>query len=790
MGFSISQKTLEALGWPEILARVAERARTPQARTRIDQQGLFAADAASVRGQLAETREARALLEAGASPPLGGVALLSQSLARARKGGALAAGELLEVAGSLGALQDTARMLGHAEAEAPSLASVAQTIAPQAPLRAEIESCLDPAGEVRDEASPALADARRDVRRLGAEIQERLGRILRDPSVQSSLSDHYFTVRNDRYVLPVRADARAGVRGIVHDASRTGTTLFVEPEALVELNNRHKQAELAAEQEILRVLRELSQAVAEAADDIEAGLATLARLDLAFARAEFSRELRGVEPEVGDSGVLRLPQLRHPLLEEADAVANDLRLGDDFSVLVLSGPNAGGKTVAMKSMALAVLFTHAGLFVAAAAPARVDLFESVLADIGDEQDIHEHLSTFSAHMANLAEIVAGGSRHSLVVLDEIGVGTDPGEGAAIAQAVLEALADAGARVVTTTHYNLLKEMAEVDERFANASVELDPETFAPTYRLRMDLPGASSASSVAARMGMRRDVLERANEILSREDQRLEGMLRELSASRAALAHEQDRARQQSAESEAVRSLYSAKLERLGARRDELFRAMRKDLDTAFGEAHEQVASVIRELQRGASAQEAARARERLLELRERVEIEQPTPEQPAPSQLDWRRARPGDAVSIEAGRPAVLLALPDRRGRVTVGLGSARVVVPMERVHAASEEPARQRGRVRRPAESSGVLPDTLGSDRCDLRGLRVDEAVDRLDAALDQASSAGCSQLCVIHGVGTGALRRAVHEHLARSAYVERFLPGAPDEGGDGVTLAYLGS
>ena len=805
VGFGISQKTLERLEWPEILARLAELVQTPQTRARLlaaaadDPPGtsLFEASAAGVRERLAETAEANAILAQGDAPPIGGAAQLATSLARARKGGALDAAQLLEVASTLTALHETARFLERRAEAAPRLAALAETIADQPVLRADIEGSLAPSGEVRDEASAALADARHEAHRLAGEIQGRLAHALRDPNIQSCLSDSYYTVRNDRYVLPVRADSRGGVRGIVHDASRSGTTLFVEPEALVELNNRHKQAELAIEQETRRVLRELTEGVADAAAEIEAGLTALEIVDLAFARARFGQAYDAVEPEVGDEGVIRLPQLRHPLIPKDEAVANDVRLGEGFTVLVLSGPNAGGKTVTMKTVALAVLFVRAGLFVPAAGKARVDLFDTVLADIGDEQDIREHLSTFSAHMANLARVVRDANARSLVVLDEIGVGTDPGEGAAIAQAVLEALADAGARVVTTTHYNLLKEMAEVDERLANASVEFDPETLAPTYRLRMGLPGTSSASAVAARMGLRRDVLERADELLSREDRRLDRMLPELSASRAALEHEQREARRLRAETETVRGEYRTKLEKLQARRDKLYRSMRDDLDRAFRDAHGQIAQVVRDLQRGGSAQRAAKARESLLDLEARAaeaEAKAGVAKQEASDlePVDWNRIRPGDPIVVQDAGTAILVALPDRRGRVAVRLGSARVVLPMERVGAAPAQETKpaepEQAHVRMPAPPAGEEPGA-GPSRCDLRGLRVDEALDRLVEALDRAASAGLDHFLVVHGIGTGALRRAVREHLAESPYVKRFLPGAPEEGGEGVTIVDLG-
>ncbi len=805
MPFRVAQKTLERLDWPQVLARLAGHARTPRGRARLASPdaatALFETTPEGVRARLAETREARALRLEGIAPPAGELADPAEPLARARRGGVLSARALLDLRGVLLALAQTRRLLAPRAQEAPGLAQLAGSLGDETPLAEAIDRALDPAGEVRDEASPALADARREGRRLAGAIEAGLAKLLRDPGLRERLSDTYFTVRNDRYVLPVRADARGSVPGIVHDASRSGTTLFVEPEALVELNNRHKQAELVVVQETLRVLRDLGERAAERAASIEADLDTLGQLDLAFARAALADEMQACEPNVGREGILRLPALRHPVIPASEVVPNDLALGEGWRVLVLSGPNAGGKTVAMKAVALAVLLVRAGLFVPAAPGARVDLFDEVLADIGDEQDIREHLSTFSAHMANLARIAREASPRSLVVLDEVGVGTDPGEGAALAQAILEELADAGARVVATTHYNLLKEMAEVDPRFANASVELDPQTLAPTYRLRMGLPGASSATAVAARMGMPGAVLDRANELLDREDRRLDRMLSELAASRASLEREQREAEHLRAESEAVRAEYGERLERMRARRDELYRSMRHDLDRAFRDAHGRVAEVIRELQRGGSARDAARARERLLALEaEAREVVAPPVEEakeagaappivPSPA-VDWRFARAGDAVTLRDGGSATLLALPDRRGRVAVRVGSARVLVPTERVASLRGDSRPAAPRVAFEPAGGGARGDVVGGGtaRCDLRGLRVDEAQDRLAAELDRALAGGHARLEIVHGVGTGALRRAVRELLAASPFVKDVADAPPEEGGDGVTLAEL--
>ena len=818
MAFLVAQKTLERLEWPQVMTRLQRHCRTPQAHARLApvepdrdtdeaaDHDVFADTEVAVRERLAQTSEARQLLDAQESPPLGGVARLDDSIRRAGKGGALSAMQILEVGSSLRALHATQRFLQRRADRAPRLEALAVGIEDQPELARTIEASIDDAGAVRDGASRALADARRDGARLSGELQSRLARYLQNPDIKRSLSDSYYTVRNDRYVLPVRSDARSRIRGIVHDASNSGTTVFIEPEGAVELNNRLKQAELTVTREELRVLRDLSARIAAALPQLESGLRALEQVDLAFARAHLSQEMEAVAPEVARDGRFDLAQLRHPLLPPEEAVANDLRVGSDFTVLVLSGPNAGGKTVAMKAVALAALFVRAGLHVPAEPGARVALVDAILADIGDDQDIRESLSTFSAHMVKLAHIVKASTAHTLVVLDEVGVGTDPSEGASLAQAVLERLADSDARVIATTHYNLLKEMAEVDERFCNASVEFDPETLAPTYRVHLGAPGSSSATAVAARMGMPSAVLDRANQLLDREDRRLDRMLAELATSRATLEHEQREVTRLRAESEATRDQYRAKLERLQERRDKLFDAMRTDLDSAFRDAHAQVAGVIRDLQRGGTAQDAAHARTRLqtLETRTRAAEEEAglrdsaAPDAPPARPVDWRRARPGDAVAVPAGQTGTLESLPDRRGRVTVRVGSARLVLPAERVQAAgagAEQPhspsAQRRPSDGASATETGLAPDAMqagGTLRCDLRGMRVLEALDAADEAIDRASAEGRLAALFIHGHGTGALRKAVREHLAKSPLVEKLRPGDREEGGDGVTFAML--
>ncbi len=793
MPFQVAARTLERLEWSQLTARWAQHARTPQGLAKLEgaPEALFEPTRAGVAARLAETAQAVAILAEDQVPPLSGIGDMSAWLDRLAKDGLLGGEELLTLARTLDAIRETVRFLANHAELAPDLADLGFVLVCHEDLAAAIHGSIDDEGEVRDAASRELAAARREVREITGSAKDRIERMLRTPELREVLQDDYYTVRGDRFVLPIRADFRGRVPGIVHDASASGTTVFIEPQALVDLNNRLKQAELTVLRETRRVLQALSERAAPAVPDLRADLEVLCQLDLAFARGRLARELDATEPALDDEGRFWLPLLRHPLLPADESVPNDVRLGDPEHVLVISGPNAGGKTVAMKAVALAALMARAGLFVAADDGARVAVVDRVLADIGDEQDIRQSLSTFSAHMANLARIVDVADPKSLVVLDEIGVGTDPGEGAALAQAVLETLADRGARVITTTHYNLLKEMADVDHRFANASVEFDAETLAPTYRLKLGSPGSSSATAVAARMGMADDVLDRARALLEREDRQLDRMLVELSTHRAALQREREEVAALREQGESVRDDYRAKLERLQERRDHLFESMRAELEDSFKQAHAEVAGVIRELQRKGSAQEAARAREKLLGLEDRArEAEQtqrgraPAPETPRPA-LDWTRAQPGDPVSVPGGRTGTLQSLPDRRGRVVVQAGSARLTLKAEQVGPA----AGGAGAAPKRVHHVEIPPAPRGAGgRLDVRGERVDAALARVEQALDDAARGGRPELVIVHGIGRGALQSAIREHLQRLPQVDHFEAGDPEAGGEGVTVAHL--
>jgi DNA mismatch repair protein MutS2 len=796
---------LERLEWPRLVEHLAGLASTAQGAERC-REDPFQPTRAAVLERLAETGEARALLDADANPPFGGVSDLRAELAELALGRTLAGPELARALATLDAARRVRDSLLRSAEQAPRLCALAQTLPELAGLSRALAALITPEGEVRDQASPELARARRRVRELEAEVETIIARALRDPEIREHLQDEYATFRENRPVLPVRAGSGQRVRGIVHDVSSSGTTVFIEPEAAVEAGNRLRIARIEVERETLRVLRLASEALRERALEIAAQGTTLAALDAALARGRLSRRLDASAPELVATPVLELRGLRHPLLlleaglAPDDVVASDLALPDGAQCLVISGPNAGGKSVAAKAVGLAALALRAGLHLPCAPGSRMSICDSVLADIGDEQDLRAGLSTFSARMRNASRILAEADAGSLVILDEIGEGTEPGEGAALAQALLEALVERGARVIATTHFNRLKELAGSDPRFANASAEFDARSLAPTYRIHAGVPGSSGAMFAAERMGLDPAVVERARGLLDREDRRLEALTRSLSELRQELEAERALASRAREQTELAREAYERRLSTLRRSREAQLAAMKTELESAFKAARAEIAAVVRSLQRGEGApssgaeagRSANRAQQRLREIAARSSAaEREHAEQPAAAAaVEAALLVPGMRIEL-AGVPgeAVVLEAPDRRGRVAVRSGSARSLVPLQRVarvlgpRPAAHAPPRVRVAVERAA-------DGPGSVECDLRGLRVDEALERADAHLQAHLGLGSLQLVFIHGHGSGALRDAVRGWLRGVAEIAELRSGAPGEGGNGVTIVRLES
>jgi DNA mismatch repair protein MutS2 len=805
VSFRCDPATLARLEWQRLLDCLAAQAATVRGAESL-RAGVFPATHGSVRERLAETSEARALVDLGREPGFAGVADLRVELAELGRGRTLHAGELAKLLATLEAARRVRESLVGNAALAPRLAALAETLPDLRALERSLALVITPAGEIRDDASPDLRRLRRRVRELEGEIERKMARHLRDPDVQPHLQDSYSTFRESRPVLPVRVDARQRVRGIVHDVSSSGTTVFIEPEEVVETGNRLRLAQTELVREIERLLRELCEGALACRLELDGMGATLEALDAALARGRLSHKSLGVAPDVEVESELELRGLRHPLLlleaglELDDVVPNDLVLVDGARCLVISGPNAGGKTVAAKAVGLAVLSVRAGLHVACDPSSRVPILDAVFADIGDEQDLRAGLSTFSARMANLAAIVHSADARTLVIADEIGEGTEPGEGAALAQAILEALVAKSAFVLATTHFNRLKELAGGDSRFLNASAEFDFATLLPTFKIQQGQPGSSGAMWAAQRMGLAEPVVERARELMDREDSRLEALTRGLSELRQELESERLAALRMRAESEAVRSAYETRLAALRSAREQALAAMKADLESAFARARAEIAQVVHGLQKGEGAGERERGRAantaqaELGQIRERtVTVERAHADEPASetgAEINLAELAKGMRVEIAGIREtAVVVEAPDRRGRVAVRVGGVRTVVPRERITrvlTAPSAPAQSRLAARVSVERAHA--DESSRLDCDLRGLRVDEAMERAEAALQRLLGRGGGRVVFIHGHGTGALRNAIRAWLRLMPGVESFAPGDPREGGNGVTVATL--
>jgi DNA mismatch repair protein MutS2 len=779
----------DVLGWGAFQSLLARCAATPYGRDRADALAP-ARDLAAVHAALAETGEARGALTAEGPPPWDGVTDVRPTLTRsAPEGAALDGPALVALGRTLGAVARLGAYARAIAAPAPGLAARCRALPACEPLAAAIEHQLDPDGRLLDRASPRLRAIRRHLQALRGEIEARLTRLLDRADIAPALQERYVTVRNGRSVLPVRGDARRAVRGIVHDRSGSGATLFVEPEEVVELNNQLVQRGLEERDEELRLLTELTAQVHARLPELAGLVDGLASLDLAFARAALAERLGASAPEVSDGGDLELLAARHPLLvaqrgeRDSPVVPVDLRLPADRPGLVITGPNAGGKTVALETVGLLVLMAHAGCHLPVAPGGRVPLTDQVLAVIGDEQSLAQDLSTFSSFVRQVRDILATATARSLVLLDELGAGTDPAEGAALGAALVEALLDRGARVVATTHLEPLKVFAETEPRCRNASVAFDAERLEPTFRLEYGRPGPSYALTIGERLGLPEPVITRARVHLGEAGRRLEALIADLVArERAADAAVAEATRR---EADAVSAL--ARAEQARARAEAEAARVRR-------EAHAEARRLLVE------------ARRQVGQELDRLKAEDVTRRQAQEAYHRLRSAeaelRPPPAAPLEAEPLAVgevRLRTLGLRGRVvaeeaetvTVQAGRLTVRVPrseLEAVPGAGAAPAGPRPTAAARAATVSVPARDGASRELHLLGWTTDEARPAVEKFLDDAVLAGFDSVRIVHGKGTGALRRAVEELLRGHPLVARFRPGGPGEGGTGATVVDL--
>jgi DNA mismatch repair protein MutS2 len=826
----ISPKTLDDLGWPTLVDHWARRCATRRGEAHVRAAQLLAT-LDEARARAAEIAEARALASRDAALPLGGIADVAAAIARVRKAAALEAPELVAVATTGRALARLRAHLRERRDAAPRLAARAEAIADLGHVYHPILEAFDPDGRLVDHASDALGPLRRALAAIKGQLEKRMGTLLTDERFAPYLQDGYYTQREDRYVLPIRTDGKGFVRGIVHGTSQSGQTLFIEPEEIVDLNNRAKLAEAEVLDEERRILARFSGWVAEEADAFDAALAAAELLDVVAAAAIMADDTVAAEPIFDEAPRVALLHARHPLmlLAERRCVANDVTVAAGTTLLI-SGPNAGGKTVALKTVGLAALMTRAGLHLTAESGSAMGWFPDVRTDIGDAQSLEHDLSTFSGHMVNLRELLATAGPGSLVLIDEIAVGTDPEQGAALAQSVLEALAARGVTSIVTTHYERLKALAAADgdgdggaARFANASVGFDLGRLEPTFKLHLGVPGSSGALAVARRMGIPEDVVERARELMGPEVAKVEDLLASVADQRRRIEEERAALLAELEAAEADRAAARAARERSMARFEKQTRAAHGEALSALKAARREIDDVRRDLKRrAAEAAEAAAAAAPLDLVREatrrlaepgavvaRHEPKRPTP--PGTPATPDKLVAGAPVIVPRLGRAEVVALLPD--DKVEVRVGAMRAMIPIRDVLMDSHRAARRAAEAAQPrAEAAagagpgagggaaapvalvdGVPAGGRASARTldttlDVRGNRVDEAIDQVDRFLDESLLAEREAIFVIHGHGTGALRAAIRGHLQGHRAVEKFRPGEQSEGGDGVTVAFL--
>jgi DNA mismatch repair protein MutS2 len=808
----MDSESLQRLEWPTVVGHLVACAATSHGADRCRAIAILS-DARDVAEALTLTQEARDLAGMTQGIPLGGIRDLRDALRRVEQGGNLDPQSLNDIAETLAGAKRVADFLrNHAEAF-PGLSDMAVPLHPLPDVVRELRRCLDPAGTVRDDASPELGLIRRSISKLQAHIKSETGRLL--GTLADYLQDHLVTVRGDRYVLPVRAKFKSKVPGLVHDQSASGQTLFIEPMALVNLNNDLQKARLDERDEIARILEALTELVGRHLWDIRSTDDGLSEIDFVSARARLADRWNGYAPRLGED--VRFYKARHPLLVEAklgDAdrplVPIDLVL--DAPALVVTGPNTGGKTVTLKTLGLCALMVQAGLHPPVGMGSESRVFERVYADIGDEQSLAESLSTFSGHMRNLVRLLDRANPRSLVLLDELGAGTDPAEGAAIARALIEELVRRGTRLVATTHLADLKLLAFQSEGIRNASVEFDTATMNPTYRLLMGVPGHSNAIAIARRLGFPRLLADRAQQYFesgSDDATRLVGELSKERGEALSLKLAADEARQRA---DALEREYQAKLVSWSEERKRLKAEALADLRLAVEAGEAEVKDVIAELKGNRTGQGAHKAGERLRHLRRKLQTQTAEPRRPAPEVISA-----GDKVYLpRLGQTGVVQSPPDASGEIVVLVGLLRVTAkvgevesPLDAPPAAKQPRGLPSGSARRWPDSKGA-PDGIGTKRAkaisagptgglaglragvahelDLRGLQVHEALPEVERFLDAAFADGVEAVLLIHGAGTGALRRAIRDHLQTLPYARSFRPGGHGEGGDGVTIVSL--
>lgn len=749
-------------------------------------------DLKKVENLLTQTDDAVALSGRFGAPSFGGAKNCSGHLRRAQAGGCLTTGELLAVAETLKIIRTVKEWHSRFANMETSLDSYFSGLVSNKFLEEKITSAIISEEEISDKASPALSDIRRKIRTASSKAREVLDKIIHSTTYIKYLQDAIVTQRDGRYVVPVRSECRNNVPGLVHDTSSSGATVFIEPMGVVQANNDIKMLKAKEEEEIERILFELSASAGDFADSIIRSYANLAELNLIFAKANLAYSMRASKPVMNDKGIIDIKQARHPLINKDRVVPVDIVLGKSFDTLVITGPNTGGKTVTLKTLGLLTLMAMCGLLVPCADNSELSVFRRVLVDIGDEQSIEQSLSTFSAHMTNIIQIIKLANAGSLCLIDELGAGTDPVEGAALAIAILEKLRNRHAKIASTTHYAELKEFALRTEGVENGSCEFDVATLKPTYRLLIGVPGKSNAFAISKRLGMENEIVDRARQLVSNESRQFEDVVEKLEKRRQSLEKQLENANRLTAKANTEKQKAENEIQKARQKAEQEIEKAKQEAQRIISRTRAQADALVEELEKARKAKDmSAQARSQLKREIDKMEnAADPIKAKNAPNG-EYRLPRPlkvGDTVLIyDIDKNATVLAPPNKDGLVLVqaGIIKTRVDIKNLRLLKSQDKPNVSRfSNTRNVPSKLDVRPET----EVDVRGETAFDAVNIVDKAIDNAVLANISKITVIHGKGTGVLRREINQYLKTNKAVKSHRLGVFGEGEDGVTIIEL--
>lgn len=785
-------KTLSVLEYNKIIEQLIEQAGSEMTRKVISELKPYN-DVSEIRDAQAETTEAVRLINHKGLLPVGGFYDIEESVSFARKGGTLTMAQLLKILYNMKTAERIVAFLKGDIPDIPIICSIAELMAVHKRLADEIDRCIISEDEMADNASSELRSIRRAMVRQSEALKAKMNHMINSAENRTILQDSIVTMRNGRYVIPVKQEHRARVPGIVHDQSGTGATVFIEPQAIVNLNNELRQLELDEKAEINRILAELSEGVSEVYHDLVNNQKLLLELDMFMAKGRLSLAMDGEEPEISEDGTLDLKSARHPLIDPKKVVPVNIKLGELYNTLVVTGPNTGGKTVTLKTAGLLSLMAQTGLHIPAAIGSCVPVYEHIFADIGDEQSIEQSLSTFSSHMTNIVTIVEEAGPGSLVLVDELGAGTDPTEGAALAISILEQLAAAGASIMATTHYTELKKYAISTAGVQNASMEFDVETLSPTYRLTIGIPGKSNAFEISHKLGLSGEITDRAKTLLEAGDIAFEDVIASLEEDKRLAEAERDEAiminiemKRQKEELEKKTKKFEEQKEREMERAREQAREIIREAKVVAAEVQEELKALAKLESMGERNLKFDQGRKRLREIekKNRSTIKRETNDKPVdPSQLSM-----GDRVKIlTLGQNGEIVSLPDDRGNLQVQVGMMKIGVKLRDIMLIDQPKPKKKPKSTKYGSLYKQKAQNITTS-VDVRGKNLDDAVMDVEKYIDDAFISGLEEVTVIHGRGEGILRKGLQDMFKRHKNIKSFRKGGYNEGGDGVTVVKL--